>query len=51
MSVDRISVCPIHSVILGFETVQVLTWLEANARRVIARADSRDPLIDDCVKK
>ena len=31
--------------------VQVLTWLEANARRVIARVDSRDALIEDCARK
>ena len=31
--------------------MQVLTWLEANARKVIARVDSRDPLIEDCARK
>jgi len=30
---------------------QVLTWLEANARRVIARVDSRDTLVEDCARK
>ena len=30
---------------------QVLTWLEANARRVIARVDSRDILVEDCARK
>ena len=30
---------------------QVLTWLEANARRVTARADGGDPLIQDCATK
>ena len=31
--------------------MQVLTWLEANARKVIARVDNRDPLIEDCARK
>ena len=30
---------------------QVLTWLEANARKVIARVDNKDPLIEDCARK
>ena len=31
--------------------IQVLTWLEANSRKVIARVDNKDPLIEDCARK
>ena len=31
--------------------IQVLTWLEANSRKVIARVDNKDSLIEDCARK
>ena len=30
---------------------EVLTWLEENARRVVARVDAKDPLVAECSAK
>ena len=29
----------------------MLTWLEQNARQVVARVDAKDPLVEDCRAK
>lgn len=30
---------------------QVISWLECNCRRVVARVDSKDPLVETCTEQ